>query len=98
MDSWMYYYLPGGNLILTKTKDPGDDMDIQRAQQILNAKETITVLHRGLPIWIESVVPEDNAAMIKPLGGGKGAAEVPVAELVEGWGQTMVQVKNNQVN
>lgn len=80
----MYCFLFGGNVILTKTKDLRDDMDIQRAQQILNAEETVTVLHRGSPIWIESVVLEDNAAMVKPLDGGKRVTKAPVAELIEG--------------
>ena len=73
----------GGDVILTKTKDVRDNMDIQRAQQILNAEETITVLHHGSPIWIENVFPEDDTAMVKPLNGGEGVWVVPVAELIE---------------
>jgi H-type small acid-soluble spore protein len=82
--SWMYYFFFEGNVILTKTKDMRDNMDIQRARQILNVDETITVLHHGSPIWIESVIPEDGTAMVKPVDGGEGVREVPVAELIEG--------------
>lgn len=58
-------------------------MDIQRARQILDADETITVLHNGSPIWIESL-GSVNTVMIKPMDGLEGVREVPTAELVEG--------------
>lgn len=59
-------------------------MDIQRARQILYADETITVLHNGSPIWIESLSSKDSTVMVTPTGGRGGVREVPVAELVEG--------------
>jgi len=59
-------------------------MDIQRARQILDADETITVLHNGSPIWIESISSKDNTAMVWPMEDRGGVREVPIAELVEG--------------
>lgn len=57
-------------------------MDIQRVRQILSTDETITVLHNGSPIWIESLSSKDNAVMVRPVEES-GVREVPVAELVE---------------
>ena len=59
-------------------------MDIQRAQQIINSRETIDVLHNGLPVWIEGVTPGKNTARIRNLKGTETTREVPVAELIEG--------------
>lgn len=59
-------------------------MDIQRARQILQADETISVLHNGAPIWIERVGSKDNTVMVSPVHGRGGVKEVPVTELVEG--------------
>ncbi len=70
--------------VTNKNKDLRDGMDIQRARQILYADETITVLHNGSPIWIESLSANDNTVMVKPMDNKGGLREVPVAELVEG--------------
>jgi len=58
-------------------------MDIQRARQILYADETITVLHNGSPIWIESLSSKENTVMVWPMEDRGGIREVPVTELVE---------------
>ena len=55
-------------------------MDIQRARQILNVDETITVLHHGSPIWIESVIPRMarqwlSLWMEKGKGGTRGRTD-----------------------
>ncbi|OPY60983.1 MAG: acid-soluble spore protein H [Pelotomaculum sp. PtaU1.Bin065] len=51
-------------------------MDIQRARQILHADETITVLHNGSPIWIESLSSKDNTAMVRPMDDRGGVREI----------------------
>ncbi|SFG83843.1 small acid-soluble spore protein H (minor) [Desulfotomaculum arcticum] len=58
-------------------------MDVQRAQQIINSRETIEVLHNGLPVWIEGVTPGSNTAKVRSLHGKEATLEVPVAELME---------------
>lgn len=58
-------------------------MDMHRARQIVDAEETIEVLHAGSPVWIERLKPENNTAVVKPLDARGTAREVPVTELVE---------------
>lgn len=58
-------------------------MDFKRAQQIINAEETIDVFLDGSPVWIESLSPGDNTAMVTPVNGVGGVKEVPVKSLVE---------------
>jgi small acid-soluble spore protein H (minor) len=58
-------------------------MDMKRARQILDSADTIEVLHSGSPVWIESLKPDNNTAIVKPLDGRGAAREVPVTELVE---------------
>ncbi|MDF2547286.1 MAG: hypothetical protein K0R93_2184 [Anaerosolibacter sp.] len=55
-------------------------MILDRAQEILNAKETIPVVHKGTPIWIERVNSKDNTVLVT---GETGQYTVNVTELVE---------------
>jgi small acid-soluble spore protein H (minor) len=59
-------------------------MDFQTAQQIINSDKTIEVLHAGVPVWIESLNPEKQTAMVSSLPDRGSAREVPVNELVTG--------------
>lgn len=58
-------------------------MEFERARQILNSDETITVLHNGEPIWIEGLNPKDNTVKVKPMNEKGTIKEVPAAELYE---------------
>lgn len=58
-------------------------LEFERARQILNSEETITVLHNGAPIWIESLNQKDNTVKVKPMNEKGIIEEVPVAELYE---------------
>jgi len=61
-----------------------EDMNFERARQIMISDETIEVLYEGSPVWIESLNPENNTARVRPLDGLGSAREVPVTKLVEG--------------
>ncbi len=56
-------------------------MDVTRARQILQSGDSVQVLHRGSPIWIERVL-ENNTAEISYPGNGRKEI-VPVYLLVE---------------
>ncbi len=56
-------------------------MDIVRARQILNSKETIEVLYDGAPVWINNV-GDNNSARVTFLNNKK-STEAPVYKLVE---------------
>ncbi|MFZ5633857.1 MAG: H-type small acid-soluble spore protein [Bacillota bacterium] len=56
-------------------------MDYERAQQILRSEQTIEVLHRGEPVWIESLNPHNLTASVS---AGEKTFTVPVQELIEG--------------
>lgn len=55
-------------------------MNIERTQEIFDSLGVIEVLHRGAPVWIESVA--NGLAMVKYLDSQE-RTQVPVAELVE---------------
>jgi H-type small acid-soluble spore protein len=55
-------------------------MILDRAQEILNLKKTVPVVHKGAPIWIERVNPKDNTVLVT---GETGQYTVNVTELVE---------------
>jgi H-type small acid-soluble spore protein len=55
-------------------------MILDRAQEILKAKETIRVSHKGTPIWIEELNPADQTALVT---GDTGQYTVNVTELIE---------------
>lgn len=56
-------------------------MDSIRAKEILNSNNSIEVLYRGEPVWIENV-KDTNTAVITNLDN-KRTEEVPVYLLVE---------------
>ncbi len=58
-------------------------MDFSRAQQILNSKDTIEVLHNGSSVWIESLSAGNNTATVRTMDERGMAREVNVTELIE---------------
>lgn len=56
-------------------------MDVTRARQIVESGESIQVLHRGSPIWIEKVMDNNTAEISYP--GDDRKETVPVYLLVE---------------
>lgn len=56
-------------------------MDITRARQILQSKDSVQVLHQGSPVWIERVM-ENNTAEISYFSDNRKDT-VPVYMLVE---------------
>ncbi|KAF1085642.1 Small, acid-soluble spore protein H [Sporotomaculum syntrophicum] len=58
-------------------------MNVSRAQQIFNSKQSHQVLFNGSPIWIESISTDNRTARVRPLDGDGQIQEVPVTELVE---------------
>ncbi len=58
-------------------------MNVSRAQQIFNSKQSHQVLFNDSPIWIESLSADNRTARVRPLDGDGQIQEVPVTELVE---------------
>lgn len=56
-------------------------MDVTRARQILQSRESVQVFHRGSPIWIERVMENNTAEISYPDDNKKEV--VPVYLLVE---------------
>lgn len=63
-----------------KKKD-GENMDPERAQEIINSLGVIEVLHIDTPVWIERA--DDHWAEVVYLDSDE-RAEVPLNELIEG--------------
>ena len=40
-------------------------MDFMRAQEIINSPKSITVFHNGQSVWIESLDPNTQTAMVR---------------------------------
>lgn len=57
-------------------------MDISRAREILESKDSIDVLYHGSPVWIEGL-SNNNMAEVTKLKGFKQRIEVPVNMLEE---------------
>jgi H-type small acid-soluble spore protein len=57
-------------------------MQVNRAEQILEASEKIEVLYKNSPIWIEKLNKTQNTAQVTVLGT-TSKMEVPVNDLVE---------------
>ncbi|MFA5384042.1 MAG: H-type small acid-soluble spore protein [Eubacteriales bacterium] len=57
-------------------------MNLNRARQILNSDDTITVLLDGSPVWIESV-NKSGLARINSLDGRGNIKNVSVLDLIE---------------
>lgn len=58
-------------------------MDLKRAKQIMESRDTIRVLYERKPVWIESLNEIDNTAQIS-FTGSSGEEIVSVNKLVEG--------------
>lgn len=56
-------------------------MDVNRAKQIMQSKDSIQVLHRGSPVWIDKVM-DDNTAEVTYFESNRKET-VPVYLLVE---------------
>ncbi|SHK09592.1 H-type small acid-soluble spore protein [Tepidibacter formicigenes] len=57
-------------------------MFIRRAKEIVQSNDTIEVLYKNEPIWIEHVYSETETAYIRSLNNDK-RMEVPILDLVE---------------
>lgn len=55
-------------------------MDFRRAKEILKSPKSITVLHNGMSIWIESVDPSTETAVVST---SKGKTKASITELIE---------------
>ncbi len=55
-------------------------MEFKRAQEILNMTQSITIFHKGTSIWIESLDPITQTAMVR---SDLGPMQVPVMDLIE---------------
>lgn len=56
-------------------------MDTERANQIINSRESVQVLYRGSPVWLEKV--RDNNTVEVTQMDSKKRLEVPAYLLVE---------------
>lgn len=56
-------------------------MDVSRAQQIFNSRQSHQVLFNSSPIWIESLSADAQTAKVRQLDGS--IMEVAIAELSE---------------
>jgi small acid-soluble spore protein H (minor) len=58
-------------------------MDKKRAKEIISSPITISVIHDGLPIYIESVNENDETANIHSIKQPNITKEVPLSSLLE---------------
>ncbi|MHB1418529.1 MAG: small, acid-soluble spore protein, H family [Bacillota bacterium] len=58
-------------------------MKLERAQEILNSPKTVRIAFNGAPVWIESLNPDQQTAIVSAEDFSTGKKEVPVDELVE---------------
>ncbi|MHB1126176.1 MAG: small, acid-soluble spore protein, H family [Bacillota bacterium] len=58
-------------------------MKLERAQEILNSSKTVRIIFNGAPVWIESLNPDRQTAVISAEDFSTGEQEVPVEKLVE---------------
>ncbi|MCF8010306.1 MAG: H-type small acid-soluble spore protein [Clostridiales bacterium] len=58
-------------------------MKFERAQQIINSDKNIEVFYQERPVWIESLISDNETAVVKPLHGIGSVQEVQVDNLVE---------------
>lgn len=58
-------------------------MNFNRAKEILDSPETITVVYNGSPIWIEDLDPKKQTALVSSETLTNGMITVPVENLQE---------------
>lgn len=58
-------------------------MNKQRAQEIVESPETITVTYQGVPVYIQHVDEKKETARIYPLNQTEKEQEVPLHSLIE---------------
>lgn len=57
-------------------------MDINRAEEIINTKGIIEVTYKDSPVWLESIIRENDTAQVKLLSNDK-TMNIPVHDLME---------------
>ena len=58
-------------------------MDVNRATEILESPQKITVQHQGRPVWIESIDPVNKTAAVHPEDAPGESSRVEIAQLQE---------------
>ncbi|MCG8541741.1 MAG: H-type small acid-soluble spore protein [Clostridia bacterium] len=58
-------------------------MDINRARDIINSEDNITVTYKGKSVWINSINPNIEKAFVKTLDGTDQHYHVSVSDLIE---------------
>ncbi|WP_134704286.1 H-type small acid-soluble spore protein [Ammoniphilus sp. YIM 78166] len=58
-------------------------MDLNRAQQIIEAEETIDVQVEGMSVWIEGIDAQSKTARVHPEGEPENKRTVAIADLQE---------------
>jgi small acid-soluble spore protein H (minor) len=59
------------------------DMEIERAKQILQSPEKITVLYQGEPVWIDMVDESAEKAQVHSEANPDDVKKIPVWDLEE---------------
>jgi small acid-soluble spore protein H (minor) len=58
-------------------------MDVNRAEEILNSPQKITVTYKGEPVWIQSVNNVTQTADVHAVATQQEEKQIPVNELQE---------------
>lgn len=59
------------------------DMDIQRAQEIIDSRALINVNYRGIPVFIQQIHAHNQTATVFPLSEMNNEQTVELSGLVE---------------
>lgn len=58
-------------------------MDFNRAQEILKSEEIIKVVYNGTAVWIESLNPANQTALVSSQDFANMTQPIPVKQLIE---------------
>ncbi|WP_047155555.1 H-type small acid-soluble spore protein [Aneurinibacillus tyrosinisolvens] len=58
-------------------------MEVQRAQQIVESRDTINVEFQGVPVWIDSIDNQSKTASVHPTENPADRKTVALNELKE---------------
>lgn len=58
-------------------------MDVNRAEEILDSPQKITVTYKGEPVWIQSVNDVTKIANVHSVDNQEDEKQIPVSELQE---------------
>lgn len=58
-------------------------MDFNRAQEILKSEEIIKVVYNGTAVWIESLDPANQTALVSSQDFANMTQPIPVKQLIE---------------